>query len=110
MNDILQGQPEEQIKADLAYIAAQLKKAGKRVILQTIPPFNYVGENIDKWNRINRYIQSELKDRVDAVFDNVPYLGEHGHSHIAKFGGHPNAEGCAVWAEALFEELKQMFL
>lgn len=106
VNDILQGISEEQIKSDLTCITDILKRAGKKVILQTIPPFDYTGETIEKWNRINTYIKSILKEKADMVFDNVPYLGEQNNANIAKFGGHPNPDGCSVWAGALYEKTK----
>ena len=109
VNDILQKMPEEQIRSDLAYITDNLKKAGKKVILQTIPPFDYAGEDIEKWKRINVYIKTVLKEKADMVFDNTVYLGEAENTHITRFGGHPNAEGCAVWANALYEETKKIF-
>lgn len=107
VNDILKGQPEEQIKADLTHIVDVLKKEGKKVIIQTIPPFNYQGEDIEKWNRINLYILTELKDRVDFVFDNTKVLGKREKLSDAIYGGHPNEEGCKLWAEALFEKIKE---
>ena len=79
------------------------------MILQTIPPFDYTGDYICTWNKLNEYIKTELKDKVDAVFDNVPFLGEKDRPHMAKFGRHPNAEGCRIWAEALYEAVKNMF-
>ena len=109
VNDIEQGFSEEQTKADLTYIVETLKKEGKKVILQTIPPCNYRGEAIEQWNNINMYIKTVLADKVDAVFDVVPHLGDKENPHNSKFGGHPNQEGCAIWAKALFEEIKQFF-
>ena len=110
VNDILQGCNEEQIKSDLTTITKSLKNAGKKVILQTIPPFDYTGENIEKWKRLNIYIKTALADYADMVFDVVPHLCEsEENSHLAGFGGHPNAEGCAVWANALYEEIKKHF-
>ena len=84
-NDILKGQSEEQIKDDLLYIADTLKKLGKKVIMQTIPPCNCKGENIEKWKRINSYILTELKNKVDLVFDNNGYLGKEGKPEEAKY-------------------------
>lgn len=107
VNDILQGVCAEQIEQNLETIVAVLKNAGKRVVLQTIPPFNYSAEDIDKWKRVNTYIQTVLKEKADIIFDNVPLLRENeGNSHIAAFGGHPNAQGCAVWGEVLYEAIR----
>ena len=103
VNDILQGRSEQQIKDDLAAIVDILKRAGKRVILQTVPPFDYTGDRIGKWERINAYIKTVLATHVDAVFDNLPILGQEDAPHMARYGGHPNARGCARWAKALYE-------
>ena len=109
VNDILRGQNEEQIKYDLKYIVETLKKEGKKVILQTIPPFGYQGENIEKWKRLNNYILTEFNDKVELVFDNTKILGEAENLHIAKYIGHPNEEGCQIWADSLYERIKNMF-
>lgn len=109
VNDILKGRTEEQIKSDLSRIVEILTNAGKKVILQTIPPFDYTGEDIGKWNRINTYIKTVPAKKVALVFDNTPYLGKKDAPHMSKFGAHPNEEGCAIWAEALFEEVKNLF-
>ena len=107
VNDILQGFCAEQIEQNLDKIVTILKAAGKQVVLQTIPPFDYSMEDIDKWKHVNTYIQTVLKEKVDMVFDNVPLLGEsEERSHIAAFDGHPNAQGSVAWAEALYEEVK----
>ena len=107
VNDLLREQPEEQIKSDLTYIVDTLNKAGKKIILQTIPPFNYQGETIDKWNRINSYILTELGQRVSFIFDNTGFLAEKENPAKAIYGGHPNAEGCKIWADALYEKIKE---
>ena len=109
VNDILQGMPEEQIKKDLLYIVEALKKLGKTVILQTVPPFNYNEATVKTWKNVNTYIKNELREKVDAVFDTVPHLGQAEHLQMARFGAHPNAQGCKVWAEALFDELGYFF-
>lgn len=107
VNDILQGQSEEQIKADLTHIADVLKRAGKKVIVQTIPPFDYKGENIEKWKRLNLYILSELREKVDFVFDNTKILGKKENPSDAVYGGHPNEEGCKMWADALLTKIRE---
>lgn len=107
VNDIFRGQTEEQIKADLTYIVDSLKKEGKKIIIQTIPPFNYQGDDIQKWKRINTYILTELKNRADFVFDNTCFLGKKENPECALYGGHPNEEGCRIWADALFAEISK---
>jgi len=105
VNDI--GDSAKQIKSDLKKIVDTLKKEGKTVILQTIPPFNYEENTIADWKSINDYVKNELSQCVDFVFDTVPYLSDsEQQSHIAKFGGHPTSEGCRIWADALYESLR----
>ena len=109
VNDLLQGMSEQQIADDLTVLAKTLKGLGRTVLLQTIPPFEYQGETREIWKRLNEYIKTELAKLVDCVFDVVPVLQvDEEHSHQAKYGAHPNAEGCRKWAEALYPVMKQM--
>ena len=49
--------------------------------------------------------ENELKNKVFAVFDCAPYLcGD--APFKAKFGGHPNEQGCKIWGESLAAFLK----
>jgi len=109
VNDILKGHTVEQIKADLASIVDILKKEDKKIVLQTIPPFDYTGENVEVWELVNDYIKTVLKDRVDIVFDVVPVLGNEEAPEKAKFGGHPDEKGCSLWTDALYEKLLSDF-
>ncbi len=100
VNDLLQGRSAEQIEHDLTVTVDKLQESGVRVLLQTVPPFDYQGETVYKWEEVNDYIRSTLAKRCDAMFDVVPVLcGE--QSQTAKFGGHPNTDGCRAWADAL---------
>lgn len=106
VNDLIQGGNATQIKETLAIITRKIKQAGKTVILQTVPPFNYKEKVREEWNEVNRFIKEELSKTADFVFDVVPVLQVNENlSHLAKFGGHPNEEGCALWAEALYKKL-----
>lgn len=99
VNDICQGYSEEIVKNSLNIIVKELKNAGKRVILFTIPPFDY-DENKEKiWRNVNNYIKNELSSIVE-VYDVVPILGcEAPNEHKAKYGGHPNEEGSTLLAK-----------
>lgn len=102
VNDIFQGFSEEQIRKNLKEIVVKLQTAGCRVLVQTIPPFDYPETVRDTWIRLNRYILEELSVIADAVFDVVPVLcADNEHPWKAGFGGHPDAVGCQKWAEAL---------
>ena len=92
----------EQIYADLCTIVDKLHEAGCRVLLQTIPPFDYEEDIRVKWDAVNRRIREELSHNVEAFFDVVPILWQdEEHPHCAPYGGHPNEEGSRLWAEAL---------
>ncbi len=109
VNDIIQGQSAKQIKSDLTYIVETLKKENITVAIQTVPPFDYVGEKIEIWNNVNEYIRNELSKKADMMFDIAPYLAKSkGEPHLTKYGDHPNEEGCRIWAEALYPQLKQL--
>ena len=101
VNDILQTGNEELIKESLTTIVKSLKAEGITVILQTVPPFDYNEEQKTVWEHVNKYIKEELSTLADAIFDTVPVLGNSETPHMARYGGHPNATGCAAWAEAL---------
>lgn len=106
VNDILHCGDEPQLRKDLATIVDRLNDAGIRVVLQTIPPFDYEGEKIGMWLRTNELIRETLSKKVAMAFDVVPHLCKcPEQSHMAKYGGHPDKEGCAVWAEALYQAL-----
>ena len=105
VNDLFQIGDAQRTMADLEKIVDCLNAAGVRVVLQTVPPFDYEGENIGRWLRINEHIRQTLSKKVALVFDVVPWLGQTEAPNMAKFGGHPDAAGCAVWADALYDVL-----
>lgn len=106
VNDILMGHTEEEIRKDLSTIVCNLKKQGKKIILQTIPPFEYGEEGARKWLSLNSFIKNELSKEVCFVFDNSDILSLNNETPWKhKYGAHPNAEGCIKWGEALYEAL-----
>lgn len=107
VNDILQSIPPETVKDYLLHTVRTLKEQKKTVILQTLPPFDYSGRLIEDWHGINRYIKEVLCGYADLVFDNTLILGLPEERHKAAFSGHPNEEGCALWADALYVALKE---
>ena len=106
VNDIFRIGSAEQTKKDLKEIVDKLHAAGVKVLVQTVPPFDYGEEHAAIWREINRYIMEELSRDVEGAFDVVPVLGDAVSPEKAKYGGHPNAEGCKAWAEALYPVLK----
>ena len=77
-------------------------------MLQTLPPFDWQGENLKKWIHINQYIKDVLAQHVDRVFDVAPLLTDGSEwDGKAKYGGHPNEEGCRVWADVLIPVMRE---
>lgn len=105
VNDLGHIANEYRTMADLEKIVDCLNAAGVKVVLQTVPPFDYEGERIGMWQRLNDYIRGPLSQKAALIFDVVPLLGQAEQPNMAKFGGHPDAAGCAVWADALYDAL-----
>ena len=107
-NDTWRRYPTDGIRNDIESIVDALNKAGVRVILQTIPPFAYSDEVVEGWKRNNEYIRTVLSKKVLMVFDEGVHMQEsEEHPEVNRYGAHPNAEGCAVWAEALYRAIKE---
>ena len=77
------------------------------MIIQSIPPFDYEKQpRIDLGEDQNRRIRQELAPKCDAFLDVAAFLSIDGVGQTTKYGGHPNAEGCRVWAKHLLPVLK----
>ena len=104
VNDLFQ-RPEprvEDIERSLQTIVTQLRQAGVRVLVQTIPPFDYDEARRAEWAQINDWIRGTLSRQADALFDAAPVLSLSAQEPWrARYGGHPDGEGCRLWAEAL---------
>ena len=97
------------IKKSILEVVKKLKAAGCVVFVQTIPPFDYSPEHAVIWHEVNNWILSDLKEHCDMVFDNAWFLkADEGAPQNTKYGSHPNAEGCEVWAENLYPHLKKL--
>jgi lysophospholipase L1-like esterase len=103
VNDIGAGKRNaQQILLDLESIVSKLKqnKPSCKVILFTVPPFDYVGEQEENWRAVNSAIRTNTPTGVDRVFDIASVLSkESPNDNFAKYGGHPDALGCSVVAE-----------
>ncbi len=102
VNDIQRGFSAPEIEKNLAEIVDLLHGAGAKVLVQTVPPFDYSEEHTAIWRQVNAFIRTELSKKADAIFDCVPVLSAGGADcPTARYGGHPNVEGCRTWALAL---------
>lgn len=105
VNDLYQYADAALLKQHLDTIVRYLTQAGKTVVLQTIPPFDYPDHLRPLWESVNDYIRTDLAQKVAGVFDVVTCLGQPQQPHMARYGGHPDAEGCTHWAAGLFDYL-----
>lgn len=95
------------LTANLEKVVDKLNEAGCKVILQTTPPYtSYSAEGIETWYAVNDYIRNELSKKVVTVFDQTEILmtAEKVPNKVL-YGGHPDATGCKLWGEALYEHL-----
>lgn len=107
VNDINKGHTADQIKKDFETIIDKLHKAGIKVLLLTVPPYYYENGRLEIWQDVNNYLRCTLAEKADAFFDVVPYLVDPESPYGASlYGGHPNAEGSRIWAEALLPIVK----
>lgn len=97
-----------EIKKDLQRIVRYLHSAGCAVVVQTVPPFDFTDEKRAYWQEVNRFILTELSQEAEMVFDAAALLAENDeHPWNARYGGHPNEEGCRIWGEKLYKALIQ---
>lgn len=105
-NDVLQNLPEEGIRRDIIRTVDMLACDGRTVVVQTIPPFEYAEHHIPVWEKLNEMIKTELADKAALVFDVAAAIGQPDTPHAPIYGGHPNAEGCRIWGEKLYEAMR----
>lgn len=104
VNDIGYGRSFEQITVDLNTIIDKLKAAGCKVTLFTVPAFDYTGEKEKIRRKVNEYIKETLCKKVYRVFDMAKATGKEApNDNMARFGGHPNSEGCEYIAQKYLE-------
>jgi len=110
-NDLIQGIGAEKIISDLDKILDILMRENfEKIIWQTIPPIGYEDEKRVIWETVNAHIKNNISKKVDRVFDCSKVLGESDKNpHKNKYDLHPGEEGCALWAEALYEAVKDIF-
>lgn len=107
VNDILHGYTAEQIIHNLRYTVTKLKERNIKVVVQTVPPFDYDEAHKATWLMVNEYIKNELSQYCELIFDTVPVLCDKTKGiEFSAYGGHPNAHGCLLWGKALYEALK----
>ena len=108
VNDVLRGRKAEEILKDLETIVTKLKEAGCKVILLTLPPFDLEGEQRLAWQTVNKTIRETLWKTADDLFDIAAVLGQPApNENLCIYGGHPDANGCKVVAEAYLKQMRK---
>ena len=108
VNDIFRERTAAEIKLDLKIIVGRLLDNGIKVLVQTPPPFNYLGKYKDEWEKVCDFILGELPDMGCEVFDNRHILGKKDSINMAEYGDHPNSRGCKLWGEALYPAVNEL--
>ena len=107
-NDVGRGRTLDEMKRDFAHLLDLLHESGVRVFLQTLPPFDWQGEYLERWNALNAYISAELAPRAEGFLDVAPLLCAGAPSAgRCRYGKHPDEAGCRVWAEALIPRMRE---
>lgn len=108
VNDINKGHSARQIKKDFEIIIDKLHAADVKVLLQTVPPYYYEDGRLEIWQEVNEYLKTTLAAKADAFFDVVPFLLDSESPYGASlYGGHPNAAGGRIWADAIIPTVKE---
>lgn len=95
-----------EIKCNVETVVRILQDNKVRTILFTVPPFDYQGENLEKWKNVNSYILNTLS-KITEVYDVVPVWGDEApNEQHAIYGGHPNAEGSLKLAQDFVQKVK----
>lgn len=106
VNDMGRGYSATEICCALETVVRILQDNKVKTILFTVPPFDYQGESLEKWKKVNAYIINELS-KITEIYDVVPVWGDKApNEQRAIYGGHPNAEGCLKLATDFVEKVK----
>ena len=93
VNDMGRGYSATEICCALETVVRILQDNKVKTILFTVPPFDYQGDSLEKWKKVNSYILKNLS-KITEIYDVVPVWGDEApNEQHAIYGGHPNAEG-----------------
>ena len=95
------------MKRDFTRVVELLHGAGVKVFLQTLPPFDWKDEYLERWLAINAFLKGELAKRTEGFLDVAPPLTDQSRGvGMSKYGKHPDEAGCFIWAGALTPKMK----
>ena len=96
----------DQIVDDIAFVAKEVKDAGGNVVIISTPPYTYADDaRVQKWKEVVSGLKALAKDNKYSFFDLTYLLGDQNSAPL--YGGHPNAEGCTVVANAFIKAYKE---
>ena len=99
-NDILRGIPEVQIEANLARLIEKIQAHGSQILLVGVPDFGLLGlHTLPLYRRLADRYDLPLEENVLSEILSDPRLKSDSI--------HPNARGYRLFAEKLYEKLKQ---
>lgn len=107
--------PEESLVYHLLTIVKALKKAGARIFLLTVPPFDWMEEKEQVWRYVNNCLQSTLSDTVDGILTSADVWGkaapEDGIGFYRSVSGdpHPGDAGGKAMAEAILAKFPTLW-
>ena len=107
VNDINNGAIYKNMKKDIKDLLKALKKHKIKILLQTIPPFNYDKKKAKIRDKVNKFILKCKSKRV-SVFDNRFILAKEEEPQYAMYEGHPNETGARIWGEKIYEAIKEL--
>lgn len=94
----------QQVADDINTIAATCKEAGCEVIIFSTPPFTYSSSaKVKIWQELTLKLKELAEDKGYDFFDFASYLGKADDPSTPAYGGHPNAQGCEIVANAFME-------
>lgn len=107
VNDLgAEGESPENVCKSLYTVVTELKRAGCRVGLFTVPPR---GENDSARDKVNAYIKKELAPLAEYVYDTDPVLSDPARPGFPKYSLHPDPTGCKLLAEDFLGKYGHLF-
>ena len=89
-----------QILNDIKKVAEECSEAGVEIIIFSTPPYTYANsDKVNVWKALVRNLESYAEEKGFKYFDFASLLGSDDDFTKPKYGGHPNATGCAVVAD-----------
>ena len=98
----------DQILKDISTLAKTCADAGCEIIIFSTPPYTYSNsEKVKTWASLVQKLENLADTKGYKFFDFAACLGKSGDPSTPAYGGHPNAAGCTVVAEAFMKAVRE---